>query len=357
MNQKTYRVGAIGHSGAGNFGHQIHLAYRGLDNVQFVSVADPNPDGREKAAQEAGATSSYADYNEMLIEEDLDIVSVCPRWGTERLDMVLACLNNGCHVYCEKPMTMTLADGDQIVQTAKANNLKVAVAHQAVYLPRLHQLRQLIENGKIGEVEVVSATGKQDHRGGGEDMIVLGTHLFNMMRFFVGDVNWMSSHVIEDGDVIVASSGREANEPVGKIAGDCIRSYFAFKSGVSGYFQSKKDRAQGEQTYGMNIVGTEGVISLLGGAAENLSLYPYRYFNPTNQDQSWEIIQLESNQLMEGNRLAALDLIRAIENDNEPISSAADAVAALEMIHGAYVSQISESRVYFPVSDRLHPLN
>ena len=107
----------------------------------------------------------------------------------------------------------------------------------------------------------------------------------------------------------------------------------------------------------MNIVGTEGVISLLGGAAENLSLYPYRYFNPTNQDQSWEIIQLESNQLMEGNRLAALDLIRAIENDNEPISSAADAVAALEMIHGAYVSQISESRVYFPVSDRLHPLN
>ena len=107
------------------------------------------PDGREKAAQEAGATSSYDDYNEMQIEEGLDIVSVCPRWGTERLDMVLACLNNGCHVYCEIPMTMTLADGDQIVQTAKANNLKVAVAHQAVYLPRLHQLKQLIENGKI----------------------------------------------------------------------------------------------------------------------------------------------------------------------------------------------------------------
>ena len=356
MNKKTYRVGAIGHSGAGNFGHQIHLAYRGLDNVQFISIADPDPDGRKKAAQEAGATSSYADYNEMLAEEDLDIVSVCPRWGTERLDMVLACLNNGCHVYCEKPMTMTLAEGDQIVKNAKAKNLKVAVAHQAVYLPRLHQLKQLIEHGKIGEVEVVSATGKQDHRGGGEDMIVLGTHLFNMMRFFFGNVDWMSSHVTENGNAINASSGRQANEPVGKIAGDCIRSYFAFKNGVSGYFQSKKDRAKGEQTYGMNIIGTEGIISLLGGAADNLSLYPHRYFNPTNQGQEWESLQLENNQLMEGNQLAAIDLIQAIENDNEPISSAADAVAALEMIHGTYVSQISESRTYFPISDRSHPL-
>tara|TARA_B100001964_G_scaffold222422_1_gene267334 strand:- start:94 stop:858 length:765 start_codon:yes stop_codon:yes gene_type:complete len=253
-------------------------------------------------------------------------------------------------------MTMTLADGDQIVQTAKAKKLKVAVAHQAVYLPRLHQLKQLIEHGKIGEVEVVSATGKQDHRGGGEDMIVLGTHLFNMMRFFFGNVDWMSSHVTENGNVITASSGRQANEPVGKIAGDCIRSYFAFENGVSGYFQSKKNRAQGEQTYGMNIIGTEGIISLLGGAADNLSLYPHRYFNPANQDQEWESLQLEHNQLMEGNQLAVIDLIQAIENNNEPISSAADALAALEMIHGAYVSQISESRVYFPIFDRSHPL-
>ncbi|HIB86299.1 TPA: Gfo/Idh/MocA family oxidoreductase [Candidatus Poribacteria bacterium] len=356
MSKKTYRAGAIGHSGAGNFGHQIHLAYRGLDNVQFTSIADPDPDGREKAVQEAGAMSSYADYNEMLVEEDLDIVSVCPRWVSEHLDMVLACLNNGCHVYCEKPMTMTLADGDQIVQTAKAKNLKVAVAHQAVYLPRLHQLKQLIESGKIGEVEVVSATGTQDHRGGGEDMIVLGTHLFNMMRFFFGNVDWMSSHVTENGNEIIASSGRKANEPVGTIAGDCIRSYFAFKNGVSGYFQSKKDRAGGEQTYGMDIVGTEGIISLRGGASESLDFYPHRYFNPANQDQKWERLQLENNQLMEGNQLAAIDLIKAIENDKEPISSAADAVAALEMIHGTYVSQLSGSRIYFPISDRSHPL-
>ena len=356
MRKKIYRVGAIGHSGAGNFGHQIHLAYSGLDNVQFISIADPDPEGREKAVQEAGATSSYADYNEMLADEDLDIVSVCPRWGTERLDMVLACLNNGCHVYCEKPMTMTLADGDQIVRTAKTRNLKVAVAHQAVYLPRIHQLKQLIENGRIGRVEVVSATGTQDHRGGGEDMIVLGTHLFNMMRLFFGNVDWMSSHVTENGNEITASSGKQANEPVGKIAGDCIRSYFAFKNGVSGCFQSKKDRARGEQTFGMNIIGTEGIVSLLGGAADNLSLYPHQNFNPTNQEQKWENLQLENNQLMEGNQLAAVDLIQAIENDREPISSAADAVAALEMIHGAYVSQISKSRIYFPISERSHPL-
>ncbi|MBT4499920.1 MAG: hypothetical protein HOC74_19485, partial [Gemmatimonadetes bacterium] len=59
--------------------------------------------------------------------------------------------------------------------------------------------------------------------------------------------------------------------------------------------------------------------------------------------------------LEDGNRLAIIDLIEAIETDREPLSSAADAVAALEMILGAYASQISGNRVEMPVTRR-HPL-
>ena len=83
MSQNIYRAAAIGHTGAGNFGHGLHTPYENIENVEFIAVSDPDESGREKAAAEAGALRSYADYREMLEKEDLDIVSVCPRWTSE----------------------------------------------------------------------------------------------------------------------------------------------------------------------------------------------------------------------------------------------------------------------------------
>ena len=356
MSQKTYRAAAIGHTGAGNFGHGLHTAYKDIENVEFIAVSDPDAAGREKAAAEAGAQRSYADYRDMLEKEDLDIVSVCPRWTVEHLDLITACLEADCHVYTEKPMTASLADGDKIVETAKARGLKVAVAHQAVYLPATHTIKQMLNGGRIGTIQAIHASGKQDHRGGGEDMIVLGTHLFNMMRFFAGDVAWMQSHVTTNGKEIAYGDAHEPTEPVGPVAGDCINSYFAFKSGVSGFFESRKDQA-GTGRYGMEIVGNEGIFSLRGDVANRLMVYPYPVLVPASPDQEWEAIDLDQTPFSNGNELAIRDLINAIENNRKPISAAEDAVAALEMILGAYESQLSGQRVPFPLANREHPLS
>ena len=356
MSQKIYRAAAIGHTGAGNYGHGLHTAYNNIENVEFVAISDPDETGRAKAVEESGAKRSYADYHKMLEKETLDIVSVCPRWVTEHLDMVTACLEAGCSVYCEKPMTGSLAEGDKIVETAKEKGLKVAVAHQAVYLPATHTIRQMLNDGRIGKLHAIYASGKQDRRGGGEDMIVLGTHLFNMMRFFVGDVDWMQSHVTIDGKEVTYGDHHEPTEPVGPVAGDCINSYFAFKSGVSGFFQSRRDQG-GAGRYGMEIVGSEGTFSLRGDVANRLMVYPYPVIVPSNADQNWEAIDLDDTPFFKGNELAILDLMDAIENDRKPISAAEDAVAALEMILGTYESQLTGKRVPFPIANREHPLS
>jgi predicted dehydrogenase len=356
MSQKTYRAAAIGHTGAGNFGHGLHTPYKNIDNVEFIAVSDPDEAGREKAAAEAGALRSYADYRDMLEKEDLDLVSVCPRWTSDHVAMVTACLEAGCNVYSEKPMTATLADGDIIVEMAKARGLKVAVAHQAVYLPATHAIRKMLNDGKIGTIQAIYASGKQDRRGGGEDMIVLGTHIFNMMRFFIGDVAWMQSHVTTNGKEIAYGDDHEPTEPVGPVAGDSINSYFAFKNGASGFFESRRDQA-GSGRYGMEIVGSDGIFSLRGDVANRLMVYPYPVLLPSNQDQEWEAIDLDQTPFSSGNELAIRDLIDAVENDRKPISAAEDAVAALEMILGAYESQLSGQRVPFPITNREHPLS
>ncbi len=356
MSDKIYRAGAIGATGMGNYGHGLHTAYKGLRNVEFIAIADPDESGRQKAKQETQAKVTYSDYREMLDKEKLDIVSVCPRWVDQHLDMVLACLEHGCHVYCEKPMTKSLEDGDRIVQYAEKAGLKVAVAHQGVYLPGIRAIKQMLEEGKIGTVQAIYAHGKQDSRGGGEDMIVLGTHLFNMMRFFVGDVDWMFAHITVQGRDITKADAKEGTEPVGLIAGDCVNSYFAFKSGVAGFFDSRKDQVGSDKRYGMDIVGSEGIISIRGGGANNVAIYPYPVYAPYDMSQKWEPLKIDDTHLFAGNQLAIIDLIDAIENDRKPISSAYDAVCALEMILGAYESQLTGQRVQFPMKNRKHPL-
>lgn len=355
--QKKYRAAAIGRTGQGDYGHGLHTAYQGIDQVEFVAVADPDEAGRLKAQQETRTPRAYADYQEMLQVEHPDIVSVCPRWTDCHLELVLACLEAGAHVYCEKPMTWNLEDGDRIVAEAATRRLKVAVAHQGVYLPRVQAVRRLLGEGRIGQVLSLHAHGKQDKRGGGEDMIVLGTHLFNMMRFFAGEVAWMSAQVTVEGRELEKAHIRQANEPVGPVAGDCINSYFSFRSGAAGFFDSRRDQAGSGHRYGMEIVGSAGILSLRGGSGGESMIYPYPLYRPADQAQQWQPLEEVPDQpLAKGNQLAILDLIAAAEEDRQPLSSAADAVAALEMILGAYESQITGRRVPFPMQRRRHPL-
>ena len=354
---KIYRAAAIGRTGRGGYGHGLHTAYQGNDRVEFVAIADEDEAGRQQGQEQTGAPAAYGDWRKMLAQERPDIVSVCPRWTDCHLEMVTACLEAGAHVYCEKPLTANLAEGDRIVALARQVGRKVAVAHQGVYLPRVQGVQRMLQEGRIGHVQAIHAHGKQDRRGGGEDMITLGTHMFNMMRYFAGDVRWITAHVTVDGRELEPGDVVAPSEPVGLVAGDCINAYYAFDSGISGFFDSRRDQIGSSQRYGMEIIGSEGSISLRGGSGSELMLYPHPVFRPAAEDQAWEAVtDLPDNELGLGNHLAIADLIEAAETDRDPVSSASDAVAALEMILGTYESQITGSRVEIPMVNRQHPL-
>ena len=357
MSDKMYRAAAIGRTGRGNWGHGLHLGLKNHPRIEVVAVADEDAEERQAKQAELAAPRAYADWREMLAAEQPEVVTVGPRWTDCHLEMVLACLEVGAHVYCEKPMTWSLAEGDQIVAKAEATGRKVAVAHQGAYLPLIRHVKEVLAQGRIGEVLAIRAHGKQDRRGGGEDMIVLGTHSFNMMRLFAGDVAWMTAHVTHESRALQIEDVREATEPVGPVAGDCINSYFAFKSGVSGSFDSRKYAEGGGQRMGMEIEGSEGVIALRGGGSGPAMLYPHPVFDATDANQQWiPLDEVADESLSTGNDLAVADLIDAAEADREPLSSARDAVAALEMILGAYEAEIRGGRVAFPMQRREHPL-
>ncbi|MCE2450842.1 MAG: Gfo/Idh/MocA family oxidoreductase, partial [Candidatus Latescibacteria bacterium] len=103
MSDKMYRAAAIGRTGRGNWGHGLHLGLKNHPRIEVVAVADEDAQERQAKQEELAASRAYADWREMLEAEQPEVVTVGPRWTDCHLEMVLACLEVGAHVYCEKP--------------------------------------------------------------------------------------------------------------------------------------------------------------------------------------------------------------------------------------------------------------
>ena len=185
-----YKVAVIGRTGRGNYGHGLDVVWNDIDQAQVVAVADPNPEGRRAAAKRLKAPKSYSDYRQMLEKERPQIVSVSPRWLDCHHDMVLACAEFGCHVFLEKPMCQNLVQADAMIAALEKRNLKLAIAHQTRYSPALAHAQKAIAEGVLGDILELRGRGKEDRRGGGEDLMVLGTHVMDLMRLFAVDARW-----------------------------------------------------------------------------------------------------------------------------------------------------------------------
>ena len=142
--QKKYRVAVIGRTGKGNYGHGLDVVWKALDNVQLVAVADEDEKGRAAAAARLGVKNAYADYREMLDQEKPQIVSVADRFLDAHKDTVVACARAGASVFLEKPMARTLAEADEMVTACETHHVKLAIAFQTRYSPRLQRVKELI---------------------------------------------------------------------------------------------------------------------------------------------------------------------------------------------------------------------
>ena len=92
------RVGIIGSTGKGDYGHGVDVAFTKMPNVEIVALADENPNGLAAASKRTNPKKTYADYREMLTHEKLDVVAICPRWVDQHHDMIVAAAQAGCHI-------------------------------------------------------------------------------------------------------------------------------------------------------------------------------------------------------------------------------------------------------------------
>lgn len=359
----NYKAAIIGHTGRGNYGHGMEMVFHDRPGIEIVGLADPDAAGRARAQERVRAQRTYADYREMLEKERPQLVSVAPRWTDQHHAMVKAALEIGAHVYCEKPFTTTLAEADELLALAARGKRRVAVAHQGRNAPATLWLKQQLDAGFIGELLEIRVHGKQDRRAGGEDLVVLGTHQFDIVRFLAGDAQWCTARVLQGGREITAADARAATENIGPIVGDEIEALFALSRGVNVHYTSRARQAAVAGPWGMELVGTKGRARLLNDVFTDVFTAKQAPMGLQGQTTEWvpwkdpaAAAGNADRSFHAANRRVVDDWLAAIAGEREPVCNAHAAMKSLEMIHAIFAAGVSRGRVELPLRHRAHPL-
>ena len=140
--------------GAGIF--KLHQSGLDLEASNVVGVADLNEEVGQQRADEAGCPF-YLDHQKMLTDTEPDVaVIITPH--PFHAPLAIDALNAGCHVLVEKPIAVQVAEADAMIEAAERNNRLLAVNFQQRFRPEVVAIRNLIQSGRMGDIQHVNMT-------------------------------------------------------------------------------------------------------------------------------------------------------------------------------------------------------
>lgn len=359
------RVAIVGSTKRGNYGHAVDTAWLTVPNVEIVGVADEDEAGRTAAAKRLGIETTFADYRDLIAETKPDVLAVCPRWVDQHAEMILAAVERGISVYTEKPFCRTLKEADRIVDACERTHAKVAIAHPTHYSPLLVAIKKLIADDRIGSVLEYRGRGKEDRRGGGEDLWVLGSHVFDMILALGGKPEWCFARLTKNGMPVTKADVHDGNEGLGPLAGDGLDAMFGMPDGSRAYFASHRDMAGRPSRYGLQVYGSKGQLELIEGTVPAVNFLDDPAWSPGRTGKEWQPVNskgLDGPEPLKGgiyderHGLAIRDLLRCIGTDREPKCSAYVGLDIVEMTMAIFESHRVGGPVELPLTSREHPL-
>ncbi|MFL9927932.1 Gfo/Idh/MocA family oxidoreductase [Paraburkholderia sp. RL18-103-BIB-C] len=167
MRQRRLRLGMVG-GGQGAFIGAVHrIAARLDDRFEVVAGAlSSDPQRAQASAAEAGIARSYADWREMARAEaarddGIDAVAIVTP-NHLHAPVATAFLEAGIHVVCDKPLAISLAEGEALAKLAREKGKLFALTHTYSGYPLVRHARELVERGELGEIRVVQVEYAQD---------------------------------------------------------------------------------------------------------------------------------------------------------------------------------------------------
>ena len=267
MTIKTAIIGA-------SFAKAAYLpALAKVDDVEVIAVASARMESAQSVGEAFSVPNVYDDWRAMLDNHPVDLVGIATP-TIYHAPMALAALEAGAHVICEKPMAMNSDEAQAMLDKADSLGHVHMIGHELRFNPTRRKIKQLIDEGYIGDVRHVnivniSATWgdpasrpagdwwSMDNMGGGR-LGANGSHQIDLLRFWLGDLGAISGQV---ATMVPNRVDRDTGEPWTATADDQSSFMAEMQNGaLASVFMSGAARhGTGNHT---QIFGSEGTIFL-----------------------------------------------------------------------------------------------
>ena len=148
VSSSTLRLGVIGY---GYWGPNIVRNFHGVEDCVVTTICDKNQTALKKAHQLYPGIRVTTDFSEVLAAADVDAVAIItPVWT--HFELAKAALENGKHVFVEKPFTSTSQQAEELLELAYRRNLKIMVDHTFLFSGAVRKIKELVDNGTLGSL-------------------------------------------------------------------------------------------------------------------------------------------------------------------------------------------------------------
>src|SRR5580692_3571831 len=141
---------------------RVHLeAVRRVEFVDAAAIAGRNVEAAQRLGAGFSVPKITTDYREVLRDPAIDAVHICTP-NAQHFPMAKDALEAGKHVICEKPLAISVEEGEELVALAARQGVRNCVCHNLRFYPMVQQMRAMREAGDLGELLVVQGTYFQD---------------------------------------------------------------------------------------------------------------------------------------------------------------------------------------------------
>ncbi|TCG00208.1 oxidoreductase [Paraburkholderia strydomiana] len=375
MPSRRLRLGMVG-GGQGAFIGAVHrIAARLDDRFELVAGALSSDPERARASALRFIARSYADWQEMAraeaaLDDGIDAVAIVTP-NHLHAPVATAFLEAGIHVVCDKPLAISLAEGEALAKLAHQKNKLFALTHTYSGYPLVRHARELVEAGELGQIRVVQVEYAQDwlaepietgglnkQAGWRTDPALagpagclgdIGTHAYHLAAFVTG--------------MTPAALSAELHTFVpGRRIDDHVQAMLRYENGARGMLWASQVASGAENALRLRVYGTKAGISFdqeqpnelwftpLGGAAERLTRgrvsgasaihatrvppgHPEGYLEAFAQLYNDAALQIE-----------ALDEGRALPAESLLLTTVEDGVAGLRFIDAVLASSAADGQ-------------
>lgn len=332
-----------------------HIAAAKANKLNIVAICDIVTDNmidKKVKFELPDSVKMYTDYKEMLQREKIELVAIATESG-KHAQIALDCIDAGCNVIIEKPIALSLADADRIIEKSEEKGVKVCACHQNRFNKSIQKIRDAVDKKRFGKMFYGTAHIRwcRDHeyydranwRGTWEQD---GGALMNQCIHNIDLLRWMMGDEIDE---VVGMTDRLHHDYIE--AEDLGIALIKFKNGAYGIVEGTTNVYPKNLEETLYLFGEKGTVKAGGQSVNIIEEWNFSDMLDDPDEVKAQYHEAPPNVYGFGHTPLYADVIEAVQTDRAPYVDARAGKRALELVLAIYQSAATGSIVKFPITE------